>query len=99
MCGVRVEDVDDPLMQKIRYLDKLVDELAKGRPMEKVCGHEAGPAGPLDDARYERKGPTSARSSSVRCMTSVWRVAGRTASRQLGKRSSISAAWSRRTKS
>ena len=36
VCGVRVEDIDDPLMQKIRYLDKLVDELAKGRPMEKV---------------------------------------------------------------
>jgi hypothetical protein len=36
VCGVRVEDVDDPLMQKIRYLDKLVDELAKGKPMGKV---------------------------------------------------------------
>jgi hypothetical protein len=36
VCGVRVETVDDPLMQKIRYLDKLVDELAKGRPMEKI---------------------------------------------------------------
>jgi len=36
VCGVRVEDVDGPLMQKIRYLDKLVDELAKGKPMEKV---------------------------------------------------------------
>jgi hypothetical protein len=36
VCGVRVEDVEDPLMQKIRYLDKLVDELAKGRPMGKV---------------------------------------------------------------
>lgn len=36
VCGVRVEDVEDPLMQQIRYLDKLVDELAKGRPMEKV---------------------------------------------------------------
>ena len=36
VCGVRVEDVEDPLMQKIRYLDKLVDELARGRPMEKV---------------------------------------------------------------
>ena len=36
VCGIRVEDVDDPLMQKIRYLDKLVDELAKGRPMAKV---------------------------------------------------------------
>lgn len=36
VCGVRVEDVDDPLMQKIRYLDKLVDELAKGKAMEKI---------------------------------------------------------------
>ena len=36
VCGVRVEQVEDPLMQKIRYLDKLVDELAKGRPLEKV---------------------------------------------------------------
>ncbi|MFY0406741.1 DUF2200 domain-containing protein [Solicola sp. PLA-1-18] len=36
VCGVRVEDVDDPLMQKIRYLDKLVDELARGKAMDKV---------------------------------------------------------------
>lgn len=36
VCGVRVEQVEDPLMRRIRYLDKLVDELAKGRPMEKV---------------------------------------------------------------
>jgi hypothetical protein len=36
VCGVRVEDVDDPLMRKIRYLDKLIDELAKGRAMEKI---------------------------------------------------------------
>ena len=36
VCGIRVEDVGDPLMQRIRYLDKLVDELAKGRPMAKV---------------------------------------------------------------
>lgn len=36
VCGVRVEDIDDPLMQKIRYLDKLVDELAKGKPIEKI---------------------------------------------------------------
>ena len=36
VCGVRVEEVKDPLMQKIRYLDKLVDELAKGKTMEKV---------------------------------------------------------------
>ena len=36
ICGVRIEEIDDPLMQQIRYLDKLVDELARGRPMEKV---------------------------------------------------------------
>ncbi|MDN5767760.1 MAG: DUF2200 domain-containing protein [Humibacillus sp.] len=36
VCGIRVEEVDDPLMQKIRYLDKLVDELAKGKAMQKV---------------------------------------------------------------
>ncbi len=36
VCGVRVEDIDDPLMQKIRYLDKLVEELARGKPMEKI---------------------------------------------------------------
>lgn len=36
VCGVRVETIEDPLMQKIRYLDKLIDELAKGRPMEKI---------------------------------------------------------------
>jgi hypothetical protein len=36
ICGVRVEEIEDPLMQKIRYLDKLVDELARGKSMEKV---------------------------------------------------------------
>jgi hypothetical protein len=36
ICGYRVEDIADPLMQKIRYLDKLVDELAKGKAMEKI---------------------------------------------------------------
>lgn len=36
ICGVRIEEIEDPLMREIRYLDKLVDELAKGRPMEKV---------------------------------------------------------------
>ena len=36
VCGVRVEDVADPLMQKIRYLDKLIDELAKGKKMESI---------------------------------------------------------------
>jgi hypothetical protein len=36
VCGIRVEEIEDPLMQKIRYLDKLVDELAKGKKMEKI---------------------------------------------------------------
>lgn len=36
VCGVRVEEVADPLMQKIRYLDKLIDELAKGKPVDKI---------------------------------------------------------------
>lgn len=36
VCGIRVENVEDPLMQKIRYLDKLIDELAKGKAMEKI---------------------------------------------------------------
>jgi len=36
VCGVKVQEVEDPLMRKIRYLDKLVDELAKGKAMEKV---------------------------------------------------------------
>jgi hypothetical protein len=36
VCGVRVEEIDDPLMRKLRYLDKLIDELAKGKAMEKI---------------------------------------------------------------
>lgn len=36
ICGYRIEEIEDPLMKKIRYLDKLVDELAKGRTMEKI---------------------------------------------------------------
>jgi hypothetical protein len=40
VCGVRVQDVEDPLMQKIRYLDKLVDELAKGKAIDKVLRGE-----------------------------------------------------------
>jgi len=39
VCGVRVEEIKDPLMQKIRYLDKLIDELAKGRAMDKILRH------------------------------------------------------------
>ncbi len=36
VCGIRVEEIEDPLMQKIRWLDKLIDELAKGKPMTKI---------------------------------------------------------------
>ncbi len=36
VCGVRVEEVEDPLMRKIRYMDKLIDELAKGKAMDKI---------------------------------------------------------------
>ena len=36
ICGIRVEDIEDPIMREIRYLDKLIDELAKGKAMEKI---------------------------------------------------------------
>ena len=36
ICGVRIEEIEDPLMQKIRYMDKLVDELAKGKALERI---------------------------------------------------------------
>lgn len=36
ICGVRVENIEEPIMQEIRYLDKLIDELAKGKPLEKI---------------------------------------------------------------
>jgi len=36
VCGIRIENIEDPVMKKIRYLDKLIDELAKGKPMEKI---------------------------------------------------------------
>lgn len=36
VCGIRVEEIEDPLMQKVRWLDKLIDELAKGKPIEKI---------------------------------------------------------------
>lgn len=41
VCGVRVEEIEEPLMQKIRYLDKLIDELAKGKKMEKILRSES----------------------------------------------------------
>ncbi len=40
ICGIRVEDINEPTMQEIRYLDKLIDELAKGKPMEKILRNE-----------------------------------------------------------
>jgi hypothetical protein len=47
ICGIRVEEIEDPLMRKIRCLDKLVDELAKGRPMQKILrGSEPAAAAP-----------------------------------------------------
>lgn len=42
VCGVRVENIEDPLMQKIRWLDKLIDELAKGKTMEKILRGQSG---------------------------------------------------------
>lgn len=44
VCGVRVEDVEEPLMREIRYLDKLIDELAKGKAIEKILRAPAGPS-------------------------------------------------------
>lgn len=41
ICGVRVENIEEPTMQEIRYLDKLIDELAKGKAMEKILRHES----------------------------------------------------------
>ena len=40
VCGVRVENIEDPLMREIRYLDKLIDELARGKAMDKILRHE-----------------------------------------------------------
>lgn len=44
ICGVKVQDIEDPLMQQIRYLDKLVDEVANGRKMEKILRGSTAPA-------------------------------------------------------
>ena len=44
VCGVRVQDIEEPTMREIRYLDKLVDELAKGKPMEKILRKHPEPA-------------------------------------------------------
>ena len=45
VCGIRVEEVQDPLLREIRYLDKLVDELARGWPLERILRGEVPPAG------------------------------------------------------
>lgn len=42
ICGVRIEEIEDPLMREIRYLDKLIDELAKGKPMETILRKKGG---------------------------------------------------------
>jgi hypothetical protein len=54
ICGVRVEEIEDPVMQGVRYLDKLIDELAKGRPMEKI---RSAPS-PSAERRASREGQT-----------------------------------------
>ena len=51
VCGVRVEDIKEPVMREIRYLDKLIDELAKGRAMEKILRKAQGPS------QARRRGP------------------------------------------
>lgn len=51
ICGVRIELIEDPLMREVRYLDKLVDELAKGRPMEKILRRQAAPGTATDAGR------------------------------------------------
>lgn len=45
ICGVRVEEISDPLMREIRYLDKLIDELARGKPMAKILRSNPSAAG------------------------------------------------------
>lgn len=55
VCGVRVETVEDPLMRKVRYLDKLIDELAKGRTMEKILRRQAAASG-RDRHQHQQKG-------------------------------------------
>lgn len=54
ICGYRIEEIENPLTQQVRYLDKLVDELAKGRKMEKILRGSRNSAGYLS-----RLGPTS----------------------------------------
>lgn len=48
ICGVRVEEIEEPLMREVRYLDKLIDELAKGKAMEKILRAQAKVCGAMD---------------------------------------------------
>ena len=57
ICGVRIEEIEHPLMRKIRILDKLVDELAKGRPMEKVLRADDGASPAVKPARKPTRSP------------------------------------------
>lgn len=56
VCGVRVEDIENPLTRKVRYLDKLVDELAKGKPMEKILRDRLTAAAAGPSRRRGRRG-------------------------------------------
>jgi hypothetical protein len=58
ICGVRVEEIAEPLMREIRYLDKLVDELAKGKSMEKIMRKEGGEASRPAPARTAAAAPS-----------------------------------------
>jgi hypothetical protein len=63
VCGIRVEEVEEPLMRKIRYMDKLVDELAKGKAMDKILRRDVIGAG--RDAKDRSPGKRSARAKST----------------------------------
>lgn len=54
ICGVRIEEIEEPLMRELRYLDKLIDELAKGRPMERILRTPA-PAAEAPNAKRARR--------------------------------------------
>jgi len=65
ICGIRVEEIEDPLMRQIRYLDKLVDELAKGRPLPKILrGSDAAAGEPV-----KRREPKARRGKATRART------------------------------
>jgi hypothetical protein len=65
VCGVRVQEVEDPLMQKVRYLDKLVDELAKGKAMDKILRGQPDPADARSPMRRTTRGEARRRSGSA----------------------------------